>query len=121
YAVHFLARVTHNGAAFRRFVAKVVTAFVRDDLPTRGIFFFSSRRRHTRWPRDWSSDVCSPISRYGIPAAGMGGPAQDPVRKHQLLFRNRTRHREATGDPRRGARVRDESGGGGDPVSSRRE
>src|SRR5437870_12190548 len=21
------------------------------------IFFFSSRRRHTRWPRDWSSDV----------------------------------------------------------------
>src|SRR5437870_4221734 len=20
---------------------------------------FSSRRRHTRWPRDWSSDVCS--------------------------------------------------------------
>src|SRR5690625_7078488 len=23
------------------------------------LFFFSSRRRHTRWPRDWSSDVCS--------------------------------------------------------------
>src|SRR5439155_10270640 len=22
-------------------------------------FFFSGRRRHTRWPRDWSSDVCS--------------------------------------------------------------
>src|SRR5215510_9013158 len=22
-------------------------------------FFFSSIRRHTRWPRDWSSDVCS--------------------------------------------------------------
>src|SRR6266702_7915074 len=22
-------------------------------------FFFSSSRRHTRWPRDWSSDVCS--------------------------------------------------------------
>src|SRR5690625_7134230 len=21
--------------------------------------YFSSRRRHTRWPRDWSSDVCS--------------------------------------------------------------
>src|SRR5690625_2810224 len=21
--------------------------------------FFSSRRRHTTWPRDWSSDVCS--------------------------------------------------------------
>src|SRR5690625_7887335 len=23
------------------------------------ICFFSNRRRHTRWPRDWSSDVCS--------------------------------------------------------------
>src|SRR5690625_7090431 len=23
------------------------------------LFFLSSRRRHTRWPRDWSSDVCS--------------------------------------------------------------
>src|SRR5207253_8211343 len=23
------------------------------------VSFFSSRRRHTRWPRDWSSDVCS--------------------------------------------------------------
>src|SRR2546429_3706951 len=26
---------------------------------TRGFFFFSSRRRHTRCSRDWSSDVCS--------------------------------------------------------------
>src|SRR5438876_5672801 len=25
----------------------------------RGVFFFSSRRRHTRWTGDWSSDVCS--------------------------------------------------------------
>src|SRR5207302_4480532 len=25
----------------------------------RGAFFFSSRRRHTRFSRDWSSDVCS--------------------------------------------------------------
>src|SRR5690625_7984307 len=23
------------------------------------MYFYSSRRRHTRWPRDWSSDVCS--------------------------------------------------------------
>src|SRR5437660_7796230 len=28
------------------------------------IFFFSSRRRHTRWPRDWSSDVCSSDLRH---------------------------------------------------------
>src|SRR5690606_3773531 len=26
------------------------------------VFFFSSRRRHTRFSRDWSSDVCFPIS-----------------------------------------------------------
>src|SRR5258707_9448298 len=28
-------------------------------MSTRLIFFFSSRRRHTRYWRDWSSDVCS--------------------------------------------------------------
>src|SRR5690625_5223584 len=27
-------------------------------------FFFSSRRRHTSWPRDWSSDVCSSDLQY---------------------------------------------------------
>src|SRR5207253_8307048 len=26
------------------------------------------RRRHTRWPRDWSSDVCSSRSILAIPA-----------------------------------------------------
>src|SRR5207253_6094776 len=64
-------------------------------------FFFSSRRRHTRWPRDWSSDVCSSdlapetghdeaqlsdpdrvnsdvssvALNYGLPAVGMRSPA----------------------------------------------
>src|SRR5690348_18457141 len=28
-------------------------------VPTATSFFFSSRRRHTRWTGDWSSDVCS--------------------------------------------------------------
>src|SRR5690606_39468476 len=28
-------------------------------LCLRALFFFSSRRRHTRFSRDWSSDVCS--------------------------------------------------------------
>src|SRR5437870_10751018 len=36
-----------------------------------GVFFFSSRRRHTRWPRDWSSDVCS----SDLNATRMGGGA----------------------------------------------
>src|SRR5439155_11874305 len=35
-------------------------------------FFFSSRRRHTRWPRDWSSDVCSSdlVSLFAIEYSG---------------------------------------------------
>src|SRR5690606_40339451 len=28
-------------------------------IQTTLLFFFSSRRRHTRFSRDWSSDVCS--------------------------------------------------------------
>src|SRR6266508_1688914 len=35
------------------------------------VFFFSSRRRHTRWPRDWSSDVCS---------SDLGGTAMKELR-----------------------------------------
>src|SRR6266849_2088357 len=35
-------------------------------------FFFSSRRRHTRSTRDWSSDVCS-SDLAGPPAPGRGG------------------------------------------------
>src|SRR5690625_7817440 len=38
-------------------------------------FFFSSRRRHTRWPRDWSSDVCSSDlgQLAGVPPGRVGG------------------------------------------------
>src|SRR2546429_1503461 len=37
----------------------------------RFFFFFSSRRRHTRCSRDWSSDVCSSDLKYAkkIPGA----------------------------------------------------
>src|SRR3712207_8076623 len=35
------------------------------------VFFFSSRRRHTRYWRDWSSDVCSSDLETG--ALGGGG------------------------------------------------
>src|SRR5437868_8560666 len=33
------------------------------------IFFFSSRRRHTRSKRDWSSDVCSSDLNGVVPSA----------------------------------------------------
>src|SRR6266702_5067322 len=41
-------------------VFKVLNSVVELTLNRlRVVFFFSSIRRHTRWPRDWSSDVCS--------------------------------------------------------------
>src|SRR5690606_40842415 len=33
------------------------------------VFFFSSRRRHTSFSRDWSSDVCSSDLMYNMGAA----------------------------------------------------
>src|SRR5439155_3700511 len=44
-------------------------------------FFFSSRRRHTRWPRDWSSDVCS----SDLLAAGRVHDGDLPPRADHLL------------------------------------
>src|SRR5439155_9738009 len=41
-------------------------------------FFFSSRRRHTRWPRDWSSDVCSSDLAPPWPAPPRPGRAKAP-------------------------------------------
>src|SRR4051794_41531643 len=40
-----IINVLHNNTAFR--------------INYSMFFFFSSRRRHTRWTGDWSSDVCS--------------------------------------------------------------
>src|SRR6266511_3783284 len=46
------------------------------------VFFFSSRRRHTRFSRDWSSDVCSSDLRGcdGNPRSGSPWPAGAPAR-----------------------------------------
>src|SRR5207245_5525560 len=45
------------------------------------IFFFSSRRRHTRCYRDWSSDVCSSDLAGGLqqPRQVVGGDGQEAV------------------------------------------
>src|SRR5207302_5185940 len=62
-------------------------------------FFFSSRRRHTRFSRDWSSDVCSSDLDWGrplsmptdfddfTPAAMLRYTGRDPlVRNHLHLL-----------------------------------
>src|SRR5215203_7191381 len=47
----------------------------------RGFFFFSSRRRHTRYWRDWSSDVCSSdLGRWPCPTASPRCFSSPPVR-----------------------------------------
>src|SRR6266702_1895917 len=48
-------------------------------------FFFSSRRRHTRWPRDWSSDVCSSdLGPDGLPLSSSSQPAIMAIMLEQL-------------------------------------
>src|SRR5215203_3144531 len=47
-------------------------------------FFFSSRRRHTRYWRDWSSDVCSsdlPAFMASLPVAGISGTLSERMRR----------------------------------------
>src|SRR5207237_5710671 len=61
-------------------------------------FFFSSRRRHTRFKCDWSSDVCSsdlPQSQIGAPAKrievrGIAGEdaGADRAQMHREIARN---------------------------------
>src|SRR6266542_4025647 len=55
-------------------------------------FFFSSRRRHTRCYRDWSSDVCSSDlvpDRTSGPVCGGGGaagPSRTPLARPERLY-----------------------------------
>src|SRR2546422_8279564 len=43
------------------------------------VFFFSSRRRHTRCSRDWSSDVCSSDLQLGISYFGQPNTIPDAI------------------------------------------
>src|SRR5207249_7120321 len=63
------------------------------------LFFFSSRRRHTRSKRDWSSDVCSSDLQVAERLVGPQGPPRPrPARgqKRALgVLRRRRRDRRA--------------------------
>src|SRR6266542_4812283 len=51
-------------------------------------FFFSSRRRHTRCYRDWSSDVCSSdLGLTGEFIAAYGGESSRPASLDELIRR----------------------------------
>src|SRR5438445_4053888 len=63
-------------------------------------FFFSSRRRHTRYWRDWSSDVCS--SDLGqLPARRSQKSALDVSLRHRRLLRGGARGQQSGACPNR--------------------
>src|SRR6266542_6300729 len=59
-------------------------------------FFFSSRRRHTRCYRDWSSDVCSSDLYVGDGGTSFGTGRRDEKGQSSPLDRGETRMDEAT-------------------------
>src|SRR5699024_11934865 len=46
-------------------------------------FFYSSRRRHTRSKRDWSSDVCSSDLELAILSEEVSGEFKIPVKREK--------------------------------------
>src|SRR4051794_41846495 len=51
-------------------------------------FFFSSRRRHTRWTGDWSSDVCSSDLRSARLLQRVRDPAHDAAAERKVGVRH---------------------------------
>src|SRR6266487_3845494 len=86
------------------------------------VFFFSSRRRHTRWTGDWSSDVCSSdLRRERVQRPGDEQPARRPQPEFVLVRRRRRGPRQLPGEgERRAARVLAGRAGDGGPRRVRR-
>src|SRR5439155_18921838 len=103
-----------------------------NDRPELPPFFFSSRRRHTRWPRDWSSDVCSSdlIHTMGVPSddpyARKGEPPvweefRREIKRAKLKLRSEERRVGKEGDSGWAAaqeREKSEVGGADDVVGA---
>src|SRR5439155_17495214 len=51
-------------------------------------FFFPRKRRHTRWPRDWSSDVCPPdlYARENYTRHDFRIPMRDGKRLYTIVY-----------------------------------
>src|SRR5256886_4190166 len=61
-AASLLSTMSRFGCKIRKLTLRkrwVGTAISKNELHVNSFFFFSSRRRHTRFDCDWSSDVCS--------------------------------------------------------------
>src|SRR3712207_7704748 len=67
-----LLNTSQHRCVFQRCIQLVVIVMKLENLDDRGnrvrdLLLFSSRRRHTRYWRDWSSDVCSSDLQAGFP------------------------------------------------------
>src|SRR3712207_5718642 len=56
---------------------RVIRVWIDDDIRNERVFFFSSRRRHTIYWRDWSSDVCSSDLEAGAKKVIISAPAKE--------------------------------------------
>src|SRR2546430_3904293 len=63
------------------------------------MFFFSSRRRHTRFDCDWSSDVCSSDLSYDIPSRMSDNVRLDRDGAVATVTLNRPDRRNSLSDP----------------------
>src|SRR5256885_4284306 len=70
------------------------------------VFFFSSRRRHTRLQGDWSSDVCS-SDLYALEVQGPTGKVTLEVVKHLDAQRVRAISLQSTDGLQRGMEAQD--------------
>src|SRR2546430_12441791 len=65
----------------------------REDFTCWLLFFFSSRRRHTRFDCDWSSDVCSSDLPVAAVVPGAIRPACLPARISRVILHRLSVHR----------------------------
>src|SRR2546421_6549327 len=88
-----------------------------------GVFFFSSRRRHTRSDRDWSSDVCSSdlhggrVDQRRDGSRALHGVGEPDIQRDLGRFTGAAEEQEE-GD-RRGRRPPGQESGGRDRKSTR--
>src|SRR5689334_25313976 len=89
-------------------------------------FFFSSRRRHTRWNCDWSSDVCSSDLRNRLAVADIrehAGEDREPGlgsdRRHDAALRHEAQQPHGLVEHRLAAGIRSEERRVGKECSSR--